>query len=458
MPTGVASNFPGVPLFDPITPDTLYVGASKSTDGGGTWNAMKGFSSLPAWFAVDPITPGTLYAVTDNAIVKSTDGGATSAATALALYGGDVYALAIDPGTPSTLYAGTGGGVFKRMERNLGPLLAIDPITPRTLYAGTAGGRVFKSTDGAANWYWHVADGLPSRLHRRPRHRSDHTQHTLRGNGGRRLQEHRRCRQLARCRRLAERLERRRARHRSAHASTLYVGTSQICRPGACGGVSGVFRSTDGGVTWKATGLTSRVDALAIDPLTPSTLYAGTSYVGSIFKSTDRGDTWKPTVNEELPGAPALVIDPVTPSTLYVGTGSGVFKSTDAGASWNALNTGLANLSVTALVIDPIAPSTLYAGTTGGVYAIEQVTPCVGDCHTQTPTRTLTPTATLVVPPTCVDNCTRTTTPTPTPNATPPSPSPTALRALLTKITTGDIVTTPAWYWNGAWGDYDDDG
>ncbi|HEX7605635.1 MAG TPA: hypothetical protein VF348_02920, partial [Usitatibacter sp.] len=63
----------------------------------------------------------------------------------------------------------------------------------------------------------------------------------------------------------------------------------------------------------------------------------------------------------------ALAINPSTPSTLYAGTdGGGVFKSTDSGGTWAAANTGLTNLTVQALAIDPSTSSTLYAGTDGG--------------------------------------------------------------------------------------------
>jgi Divergent InlB B-repeat domain len=66
----------------------------------------------------------------------------------------------------------------------------------------------------------------------------------------------------------------------------------------------------------------------------------------------------------------ALAIDPLTPTTLYAGTeGSGVFQSTDGGSSWRAVNAGLTNPFVTALAIDPLTPTTLYAGTMGrGVF------------------------------------------------------------------------------------------
>ena len=61
-----------------------------------------------------------------------------------------------------------------------------------------------------------------------------------------------------------------------------------------------------------------------------------------------------------------LAIDPVTPTTLYAGTGfGGVFKSSDGGGNWSAINDGLTNTNVQALAIDPTT-STPYAGTGGG--------------------------------------------------------------------------------------------
>src|SRR6266542_3100797 len=63
----------------------------------------------------------------------------------------------------------------------------------------------------------------------------------------------------------------------------------------------------------------------------------------------------------------ALAVDPVTPATVYAGTnGGGVFKSGNGGGSWAAVNAGLTNLNVSALTIDPATPATVYAGTDGG--------------------------------------------------------------------------------------------
>jgi len=134
-----------------------------------------------------------------------------------------------------------------------------------------------------------------------------------------------------------------------------------------------VFKTTDGGGHWNgaSTGLPPpAVTALAIDPATPTTLFAGTA-LGGVFKSTDSGGHWS-AASVGLPpsgdgtSVEALDIDPTTPSTLYTGTRSGgVFKSTDGGAHWNAASTGLSSHVVKALAIDPAAPTTLYAGNAG---------------------------------------------------------------------------------------------
>jgi hypothetical protein len=109
---------------------------------------------------------------------------------------------------------------------------------------------------------------------------------------------------------------------------------------------------------------------LAIDPSNHATLYAGTDSEGA-FKSTDSGASWT-AINSGLPDLTVnvLAIDPMTPSTLYASVyGDGVFKSTDGGGHWADINSGLTYLQLLALAIDPTTPSTLYAGSFGsGVF------------------------------------------------------------------------------------------
>lgn len=111
--------------------------------------------------------------------------------------------------------------------------------------------------------------------------------------------------------------------------------------------------------------------ALVIDPASHSTIYAGESGSG-VFKSTDSGHSWEPASSGLTNLAVvALAIDPVTPTTLYAGTArspSGVCKSTDSGASWTSA--GLDGKMVYVLAVDPTTPTTVYAGTWygGGVF------------------------------------------------------------------------------------------
>ncbi len=75
------------------------------------------------------------------------------------------------------------------------------------------------------------------------------------------------------------------------------------------------------------------------------------------------------TIGPEGASVHALAIDPRTPTTAYAGTrGAGVLKTTDGGASWVVANSGLAEGNVNSLAIDPSTPSTLYAGTDSGAY------------------------------------------------------------------------------------------
>jgi hypothetical protein len=106
------------------------------------------------------------------------------------------------------------------------------------------------------------------------------------------------------------------------------------------------------------------VSALAIDPATPTTLYAGT--YDRVVKSIDGGLSWAHSYSGNA--ITRVVLDPATPSTLYLASGDGIFKSIDAGNSWTPANNGLTSLYVLDLV-SIRAPATLYAGTSsGGVF------------------------------------------------------------------------------------------
>jgi hypothetical protein len=105
--------------------------------------------------------------------------------------------------------------------------------------------------------------------------------------------------------------------------------------------------------------------ALVVDPANPDTLYASVNT--GVFKSTDGGATWSAS-SQGLGEASVLklVIDPTTSTTLYAVAGSsGLFKSTDGGAHWAIVLPGSSNFPLLSLAIDPQTATILYAGTNG---------------------------------------------------------------------------------------------
>ena len=142
--------------------------------------------------------------------------------------------------------------------------------------------------------------------------------------------------------------------------SVMYAGTQ----------VMGVQRTTDGGASWAPsnTGLTDPgVAALVLDPVLPAIVYAGTLAAG-VFQSLDGGTTWSPISNGlTTPAILSLAIDQLDRTVLWAGTdGGGIFKTTDGGATWTAMNAGLTAPIVHAIAIDPSASDVVYAGTTTG--------------------------------------------------------------------------------------------
>ncbi|MFN2510104.1 MAG: SBBP repeat-containing protein [Pyrinomonadaceae bacterium] len=137
---------------------------------------------------------------------------------------------------------------------------------------------------------------------------------------------------------------------------------------------SPAYKSTNGAVQWvpSSSGLTSSVvNGIGLDPSTANTLYAATN--NGVFKSTNAAASWSLTGTGSPSTAPqstnVVVIDPSNPNVIYAaGAFSGVYKSVDGGNSYAARNTGFQVPFVNALAIDPITPATLYAGTAFGMY------------------------------------------------------------------------------------------
>jgi photosystem II stability/assembly factor-like uncharacterized protein len=153
--------------------------------------------------------------------------------------------------------------------------------------------------------------------------------------------------------------------------STVYAGTSGDGFSADCGGI---LRSTDAGVTWtpvnngmtKSLGYYSAIRQIAIDPITPSTVYAMTTT--GILRSSDRGATWEATNSSSTAFLPcAFAVNPITPSTLYATTNDGVYRSTDRGTAWTRIGSPYPGYGLITIAVDPTAPTTLYSGGDRGV-------------------------------------------------------------------------------------------
>jgi photosystem II stability/assembly factor-like uncharacterized protein len=152
--------------------------------------------------------------------------------------------------------------------------------------------------------------------------------------------------------------------------ATLYAATA-----------GGVFKSTDAATSWRLTGLPVGAIAVLIDPLNSNTLYVAADVRG-VFKSSNGGQTWRELIEDPLERFYALALNPKHRTTVYAGAGSGVFKTLD-GEHFDAsgLSRGLFRNEtgfeakhrlwegfVTALAINPRVPSTLYLGCDYGVF------------------------------------------------------------------------------------------
>lgn len=123
----------------------------------------------------------------------------------------------------------------------------------------------------------------------------------------------------------------------------------------------GLFRSADGGRTWQPMlGEAPRdIMALAAAGGSPDTLYVGSARSGAL-KTADGGRRFT-RVADGLGGGPvlALAVDPSSPGTIYAGLDGGLYKSADGGATWRKLPFPGAN--AVALALSPARPNVLLA-------------------------------------------------------------------------------------------------
>jgi len=251
--------------------------------------------------------------------------------------------------------------------RNIGPFRGGRSVAasgvlndPQTYYFGSVGGGVWKTNDAGLNWN-NISDGF----------------FTSGSVGAIAVAQN--------------------------DANVIYVGMGEHSVRGVMSSHGdGMYKSTDAGLTWKHIGLkeSRQIAAVRIHPENNDIVFVavqGSVWKGGkergIYKSVDGGETWKNIlfVNETT-SAVDLSMDASNPRILYAGMwdnkrdpwrvrsggeGSGLWKSTDSGETWNKINNGLPEvMGKVAVDVSPANPNRIFAnieaeGVKGGVYRSE---------------------------------------------------------------------------------------
>jgi photosystem II stability/assembly factor-like uncharacterized protein len=220
--------------------------------------------------------------------------------------------------------------VLKNLKfRSIGPAamggrtddFAVVESDPRIIYAGTAAGGLFKTTNGGITWQALFEDQPNPSI-------GDVT--------------------LA-----------------PSNPSIVYVGTGEANNRQSSSWGDGVYKSMDGGATWKHLGLeaTHHIGRIVVHPTDPDIVYVaalgdlwGPNKERGVFMSKDGGATWNQAlVIDEDTGVSDIAIDPQSPNILFAaayerrrtpfgynggGPGGGIYRSTDGGLHWTRLGTG----------------------------------------------------------------------------------------------------------------------
>lgn len=158
-------------------------------------------------------------------------------------------------------------------------------------------------------------------------------------------------------------------------------GNSKVYYIGSAGG--GVFKTVDGGLTWKAIfehEATSSIGALALAPSNPNYVWVGTGEGNirndvvdgrGVYFSPDGGHSWKFMGLADTRQISTIVVDPTDPNTVYVGAmghawapnpDRGVFKTTDGGKTWKKVLYVNDTTGVSDLALDAGNPKVIFAG------------------------------------------------------------------------------------------------
>jgi photosystem II stability/assembly factor-like uncharacterized protein len=248
-----------------------------------------------------------------------------------ALYGADVRALVVDPSKPDTLYLGTSGGevyvsrdaakswVNPRGSVPFPGYIVDNLVVDRSgrLWAACwglwGGGVIAVSNDGGKNW-----------------------------------------------------------ERRDAGLEEFSVRAIAVDQRDAdfviVGGLTGVFRTTNGGASWDQISDQINVESIAIDPRTRDRIFVGTWRQG--IRTDDGGKSWQLVNNGMVLDTDmfSITIEPDNPDSVWVSTCGWVYNSKNSGDAWTRYRDGFDNRRIHDIEVDPCNKNAVYAGSVAGLY------------------------------------------------------------------------------------------
>jgi photosystem II stability/assembly factor-like uncharacterized protein len=328
-------------VLDPDDPDLVFIGTSQgevyaSTDGGRRWQPARGGIPFPG-YVVDNLVidgKGRLWAASwglwdGGVIAVSEDRGVNWTRRDQGLEDFSVRAIAVDPSNADHLVVGgltgvyrtkNGGRKWEKISEQINvESLAIDPRSPDRIYVGTWR-QAFRTTNGGKSWKL-IAEGM--------------------------------------------------VLDTDVFAITIDPKNPDNIWLSTCGWV---YNSTDGGDKWvryKEGFNNRRIHSVAIDPRDSNVVYAGS--VAGLYCTRDLGKTWE-VVSDEGLVINAIGIHPKRPDRILLATeGDGMYRSDDGGRTFARTSEGLRNVRIAAIAPDPLRADRLFAavlfgGSSSGIY------------------------------------------------------------------------------------------
>ncbi|MEZ4956919.1 MAG: T9SS type A sorting domain-containing protein [Saprospiraceae bacterium] len=349
--------YDNVVAVSPHDPAVIWLGGVtlwRSTDGGETWVerdrlTCPNCSEPPACrtyvdqhdFAFDPNNPQIVYAFNDGGVAKSMDGGECFEHKNEGLFTGQLYAIASGRSDPGTIIGGTQDhglqGIKLSENTNLawdrwgfldGSDVEVHATNANILYGGWIDGRYFRTNGGVHTLASQITNGI-----------------NLSENNGfytAILRQH------------------------PTDPQVLLGATKQR-----------LYKTANGGNFWNAVATMNEPKIFEFDQVNPDFAYcAAWSFDGtwSFWRSVNGGDTWAPTSNNPGWRVTDIKSSPLQSGLVYVSRNSSlpnsphIYKSTDHGDTWTAIQGDLPDLSVNAIAVHHFLPGVLFAATDLGVF------------------------------------------------------------------------------------------